>query len=330
MKFEALVCIPLLLSASAAPDLLKSAKAGNPLSFDVILDARFGSEESGPFDALRTWAERPTPQELSEHYRRRPGPKDLYVERVPCWEADHKSLLRAMTVAAGAADRQSAQAIWGDVERAFRSAQKLERERVEDARAEGRSRPTEIGRELTVRAARDQAWRAAQIDRAYDDRTSEAIMWRLWSNQCHIGSDNVAFVKSLISRGRWPLRSRDGEAATHDAFLIVQHADDDPGFQKHVLDLLGPVVARGEFPGNTYAALFDRVALAEGRPQRYGTQFESGEGQCMTTSPIENPEDVDRRRAEVGLKPLAEYARKLSGLYHMKICGNMLRTSEKL
>ena len=300
---------------------------GRPVSFGAALDARFNSD-STRFEALRSWAEKPTPQELSLHYRRRPGSKAVYDEQVPCWEADHKGLLRAMTVAAGGPDRRSSLRVWRDVETAFRHGQQVEAQSVEKAKIVGRSRPTTLGRDLAIRAARDQSWRDAEVDEHYDDRTSEAIVWRSWSRMCHIGADNISFVKSLVAKGRWPIMSRDGEAATHDAFLIVQHADDDPEFQERMLELLKPLVDRGEFLGRTYAALYDRVALAKGQPQRYATQFGEGKHGCSALRPVEDPKNIDHRRATVGLQPLAEYAKLISEKYHTRICDNILDTNE--
>ena len=303
---------------------------GQPIRFNSVLDARFGPASQTEFQPLRAWAERPTEAELSKHYRLKSGTKDTYVERVPCWEADHKGRLRAMVVAAGAPDRQSSLKAWSDAETEFRLGEQAEARSVEAAKRDGSYRPTPLGRELALRAARDQAWRNSENERHYDDRTSEAIVWRSWSRMCHISADNISFVKLLVAEGRWPLISRDGEAASHDAFLFVQHADDDPDFQEQMLGFLKPLVAHHEFLGKTYAALFDRVALAKGQPQRYGTQFRRGKHGCSAVRPVEDPTNLDRRRAEVGLPSIAEYAHTIADLHHTRVCENVFETSDTL
>lgn len=56
------------------------------------------------------------------------------------------------------------------------------------------------------------------------------------------------------------------------------------------------------------AYLTDRVAMNEGRPQIYGTQIsdvKDGEG---VPWPIADPQQLDARRASVGLPPFAECA----------------------
>ena len=52
----------------------------------------------------------------------------------------------------------------------------------------------------------------------------------------------------------------------------------------------------------------DRVALAEGRPQTYGSQLrQNGNDSRLFVSPLLDPDHVDERRAAIGLPPMAEY-----------------------
>nr|MBP9924008.1 hypothetical protein [Bacteroidia bacterium] len=49
-------------------------------------------------------------------------------------------------------------------------------------------------------------------------------------------------------------------------------------------------------------------ALRQGRMQIYGSQINRDiKTQSYYVSPLEDPDNVDKRRAEVGLQPLAEY-----------------------
>lgn len=64
-----------------------------------------------------------------------------------------------------------------------------------------------------------------------------------------------------------------------------------------------------------YATLFDRVAMKQNRPQRYGSQsvqFGRADAVELYIWPIENPAEIDTRRAEVGMMPFAEYLRQLT------------------
>jgi hypothetical protein len=54
--------------------------------------------------------------------------------------------------------------------------------------------------------------------------------------------------------------------------------------------------------------------------QLYGTQFHQADGK-MKLSPIEDEDNVDRRRKEVGLPTLVEYRKMLEGTYKAKAPG---------
>ena len=67
-------------------------------------------------------------------------------------------------------------------------------------------------------------------------------------------------------------------------------------------------VKNGKANSSSLALLEDRVALRKGGKQIYGSQIgrdqETGE---YFVSPLIDPENVDKRRAEVGLGPIADY-----------------------
>lgn len=63
------------------------------------------------------------------------------------------------------------------------------------------------------------------------------------------------------------------------------------------------------------AYLEDRVAVSDGRPQVYGTQFyEDSDGQ-MQPRPIFDPENIERRRKEMGLETFEEYQKGMQQEY---------------
>jgi hypothetical protein len=104
-----------------------------------------------------------------------------------------------------------------------------------------------------------------------------------------------------------------GEEGATAAWLFAQHADRHPDLQRKFLDLLRDAVAAGEATARHLAYLEDRVRVAQGRPQLYGTQFTQVVLQARyEPMPIEDPDYVDERRAAVGLGPLAEYAAEIN------------------
>lgn len=125
----------------------------------------------------------------------------------------------------------------------------------------------------------------------------------------------TADIQDLLKIYDWFKISVFGVAGDMQAWLIVQHADLQPEFQKMVLSRLEKLYPIGETSRANYAYLYDRVATNAPNPgqlQRYGTQ-----GKCVgpglwEPNPIEDPDNVDQRRALMGLETMAEYKKNFS------------------
>lgn len=79
----------------------------------------------------------------------------------------------------------------------------------------------------------------------------------------------------------------------------------EPEFQREALRLVRTCIAEGRVPAWNAAYLEDRIAMHEGRPQRFGTQWmdEPSDGRTRPWR-LAEPERVDELRASVGLGPL--------------------------
>ena len=130
-----------------------------------------------------------------------------------------------------------------------------------------------------------------------------------------IDAESLAFLKRVVEARGWPRVSEVGEEGARAAWLLVQHADSDPDFQERVLRLMEPLVEEGEALPADFALLTDRVLLARGLPQVYGTQFTSDDAGAMRPRPTADWAQVDQRRAEMGLAPMAEYAETMAETY---------------
>ncbi|MEU0572831.1 DUF6624 domain-containing protein [Nonomuraea sp. NPDC005983] len=129
-----------------------------------------------------------------------------------------------------------------------------------------------------------------------------------------VDASNTAFLKSVIAQRGWPGRDVVGTQAAHAAWLLAQHADQDVAFQRTCLPLLEEAAKAGQATWADYAYLVDRVRVAEGRPQVYGTQYGMREGR-LELQPVEDPDHLDERRARAGLGPHAEYDRRHRGQF---------------
>ncbi|MFG6449361.1 DUF6624 domain-containing protein [Roseateles sp. BYS180W] len=109
-------------------------------------------------------------------------------------------------------------------------------------------------------------------------------------------------LDDLVQRCGWPSQTAFGTLAGQSAFLIVQHASTD--FQLRYMPVIQEAAEAGELPKRHWAILYDRIAVAQGRPQRYGSQIcMQGRSQSIVCGEIESISDIDARRASVGMIP---------------------------
>lgn len=134
-----------------------------------------------------------------------------------------------------------------------------------------------------------------------------------------IDEENTSVLKKLLQIHSWFKISQFGKQTDQNAWLLVQHADQDPEFQKQILKVLEKLYPKGETSPQNYAYLFDRVAASWGATekrtlQRYGTQGECKGKREWNPIPLEDPSNLDKRRNEVGLPPMSEYIEKVKTL----------------
>ena len=181
----------------------------------------------------------------------------------------------------------------------------------------------ELSAELRRRVKEDQDARQKFIEWMKERGVADPAKAKQTENEpifkklTEIDAANTKWLKEVVDKHGWPGASFVGKNGAHDAWLLVQHADRDREFQKKCLLLMKPLVANGEAAAVDFAYLTDRVLVADGKKQLYGTQFHDVKGK-MEPQPIENEADVDKRRQEVGLNSLAEYRKLIEAMYQKK------------
>jgi hypothetical protein len=183
--------------------------------------------------------------------------------------------------------------------------------------------------ELRARVKEDQEARFAMIDflakhqtggKTADGRTAVALspeqnkeLQALMKRVKDADASNTAWLAKIILKHGWPGKSLVGEAAAHDAWLLVQHADAHKDFQDECLKTMKALPA-GEVAPRDVAYLTDRTRTNRGEKQLYGTQTRLEDGKAVPF-PIEDEANVDRRRKESGMPPLVEYLKQVEGAY---------------
>lgn len=133
-----------------------------------------------------------------------------------------------------------------------------------------------------------------------------------WSE---VDDANQARIEEIFDEHGWPGWSLVGEDGSTAAWAIVQHADLDVDLQRRGLALLEEAVAAGDASPGDLAYLTDRVRVADGEAQVYGTQWEvTAEGEWVPRTPIDDEAGVDERRAAAGLDPLDVYLAELQSI----------------
>jgi hypothetical protein len=124
--------------------------------------------------------------------------------------------------------------------------------------------------------------------------------------------ERIARLKEIIDEHGWPTYDLVGKEGEDAAWVIAQHADLDPEFQQQALELLREAVADNQASPGNLAYLEDRVAVAQGRPQRYGTQVGCRRKGPVPATPIEDMAGLEERRKDAGLDPYADYVEEMT------------------
>jgi hypothetical protein len=180
-------------------------------------------------------------------------------------------------------------------------------------------------RELLRRTLVDQAIRASLSSydgpKIYGDTRPTAALRAydeyVFNLMCTADEDNINWLKGRVARDGWFDIRRFGAAADQAAWLIVQHADGDPSYQAYVESILEGKVKSGDTDSRNFASLSDRIAVRAGRPQRFATQMECVDGEWLAPN-IEEPRELDARRAAMGLPSYREQVAQRQHLYCRK------------
>ena len=168
-----------------------------------------------------------------------------------------------------------------------------------------------LRKKLLAMVASDQAVRQAVM--GGHEPTPEELK-QLWK----IDAENLPRIKAIIKKHGFPSVKQVGKDGANAAFLLVQHADNDPAFQARALRLMQPLLTRHEINAADVALLTDRVLVAQKKPQRYGSQFDGINGVNVLYA-VEDPAHLDARRASMDLFPMRTYACIMTTAYRLPL-----------
>lgn len=164
-----------------------------------------------------------------------------------------------------------------------------------------------LRKELAERYTKDQKVRDEWIASGSSKASTQAMLV--------VDASNLAWLTPLISKHGFPTAAQVGEQGVYHAWTLVQHATSDSALQARVLREIASHVGSDGISKQDYALLKDRVLIEQGKKQIYGTQFTKNDGSKLEPRPLEDPAHVDKRRASMGLMPLADYQCMLEVMY---------------
>ena len=178
----------------------------------------------------------------------------------------------------------------------------------------------ELKRELDEIYALDQGVREIYFAKTKEEKDAIATKLNLpvqenasdymkvWLN---VDSLNAIKVEKIIKEYGYPGKALVGNETNEVAWFVIQHASADKIAE--YLPMMRKATEKGDIPKNLMALMEDRHLMYQGKEQIYGTQGNSVKGTSFIW-PIEDPENVNQRRKEIGLDESIEaYAKRLYG-----------------
>ena len=148
-------------------------------------------------------------------------------------------------------------------------------------------------------AQSDQDIRHRFLNAYYAEPRNQALIDSLLSEMQRIDSVNqVRICDILDTRGFVGSDRVGGACATF--WLVIQHAPLE--LQKKYFTLFEQAAMRGDLSKENVAMMDDRIAMFEGRPQKYGSQIVDG-----AVYELLDADKVDLWRQEMGMQPLDDY-----------------------
>jgi len=126
----------------------------------------------------------------------------------------------------------------------------------------------------------------------------------------------TAELQLIVKQNGWPTISLVGIDASNAAMLILSHTRDHD-WQRQLLPQLQSLADADKIDGSQLAMTVDKELVADGKLQRYGSQFKYFNG-SLAMYAVEDPGDLDQRRAKALLPPITVYRQALADMYHIK------------
>ncbi len=117
---------------------------------------------------------------------------------------------------------------------------------------------------------------------------------------------NEKKVTDILDKYGWPTIEMIGEQGNWTICNVIQHSDNE--IRIKYLPMMRQAVKDKKLEPRFLVRTEDRIATERGDPQIYGGQMKYyPETKSFNVWPVYDPINIDKRRAEIGLNPIAEF-----------------------
>ena len=181
---------------------------------------------------------------------------------------------------------------------------------------QGNEAPTNKQTPVDLIAVLDTIWRTEQgpitlrdsLIKIYGADSKEVQAQQEIYKKNHLVNEEKA--KTILDKYGWPTKEMIGEQGNWTICNVIQHSDNDVRIK--YLPMMRKAVKDKKLEPRFLVRAEDRIATERGDLQIYGGQMKYyPETKSFDVWPILDPENVDKRRAEIGLAPMAEFLANL-------------------
>ena len=177
---------------------------------------------------------------------------------------------------------------------------------------------TSIDRTENLIAVLDTIWEKEQtpirlrdsLINIYGAESKEAEVYQKEYRKNH--TLNIQKIKKILDKYDWPELTQIGEQGNRTICNVLQHADQET--REHYIPLMKQAVLDKKLEPRFLVRAEDRIATDKGELQVYGGQMKYyPETKSFNVWPVFDPVNIDERRAEIGLEPIAGFLKNRFG-----------------
>lgn len=138
----------------------------------------------------------------------------------------------------------------------------------------------------------------------YGADSKEAAKYQKQYRENH--SVNIQKIKAILENNNWPSPEMIGPRGNLTICNVLQHADQKT--RESFLPLMRQAVLENKLEASFLVRAEDRIRTDKGELQLYGGQMKYySDTKTFNVWPVYDPLNIDKRRSEIGLEPIAEH-----------------------